>query len=163
MIWLKFLNAAVGTSNAQSTSGLYRLPASVEDQLQSTTFASTSLYKGAPVLHKCANPGCSAKLVYLRQGRLFEVEVQVTGSSEREYYWLCGQCAMDYTLCFDRERSMLAVTSLGPGAHAKVIAIPQSSSKTICALKRVLIRSFSPLSTMGKAAAKPTLSGMEES
>src|SRR5277367_6567273 len=119
---------------------------------------------GGSVVHKCANPVCSAKLVYLRQGKLFEVEIQVTGSSsKREYYWLCGQCAMNYRLCFDGERSTLAVTPLRATGDPKVTAIPQGSSKAISGLKRVLIRSFGPLSTIGKAAARPTLSGMEES
>lgn len=119
--------------------------------------------RGPQVLHKCANPICAAKLVYLRQGRLFEVEIQVTGSaSKREYYWLCGQCAIDYTLCFDCERSMLAVSSLGQCDRRKAKAIPQSSSKAILGLKRVLIRSFDPLA-MRKAAAKAAVSAMEES
>jgi hypothetical protein len=119
------------------------------------TFHRTSLLQGAHVLHKCANPGCAAKLVYLRQGRLFEVEIQVTGSaSKREYYWLCGQCVMDYALCFDSERGLLAITSLGPCDRRKMTAIAHSSSKTISGLKRVLIRSFDPLPAMRKAAAR---------
>jgi len=115
------------------------------------------------VVHKCANPFCFVNLVYLRQGKLFEVETQVTGSSaKREYYWLCGQCAMNYTLCFDGEQSTLAVTPLQATGDPKVTAIPQGSSKAIFGLKRVLIRSFGLPSTMGKAAGRPTLSGMEE-
>ena len=115
------------------------------------------------MVHKCANPVCSVNLVYLRQGKLFEVEIQVTGSSaKREYYWLCGQCTMNYTLCFDGERRALAVTPLRATGDPNVAAMPQASSKEIFGLKRVLIRSFGPPSTMGKAAAKPALSGMEE-
>jgi len=114
------------------------------------------------VVHKCANPFCSVNLVYLRQGKLFEVEIQVTGSSaKREYYWLCGQCTLNYTLCFDSEQSTLALTPLRATGNPKV-AIPQASSKEIFGLKRVLIRHFGPLSTRGKAAARPALSGMEE-
>ncbi len=116
------------------------------------------------MVHKCANPVCSAKLVYLRQGKLFQVEIQVTGSSSKcEYYWLCGQCAMNYALCFDGERSTLAVTPLRATGDSKVTAIPQTSSKAIFGLKRVLIRVFWPPSTMGKAAARSILSGMEAS
>ena len=115
------------------------------------------------MVHKCANPFCSVNLVYLRQGKLFEVEIQVTGSSaKREYYWLCGQCAMNYTLCFDGEQSALAVTPLRATGDPKVTAIPQAPSKQILGLRRVIIRHFGPLSTVGKAAARPTLSGMEE-
>lgn len=125
---------------------------------------TTPLSPGGSVVHKCANPVCSAKLVYLRQGKLFEVEIQVTGSSPKcEHYWLCGQCAMNYTLCFDGERSTLAVTPLRATGDSKVTAISQASSKAIFGLKRVLIRVSWPPSTMGKAAGRPTLSGMEES
>ena len=114
------------------------------------------------MVHKCANPFCSVNLVYLRQGKLFEIEIQVTGSSaKREYYRFCGQCAMNYTLCFDGEQSTLAVTPLRATSDSKVTAIHQAS-KAIFGLKRVLIRSFGPLSTRGKAAARPALSGMEE-
>lgn len=59
--------------------------------------------------------------------------------------------------------AVLAVSSLGQCGRRKITAIPQPSSKTILGLKRVFIRSFDPLPTMRKAAARAALSGMEES
>ena len=138
--------------------------ASVEPTAINSFHQHVVVTRGAPVLHKCANPVCAAKLVYLRQGKLFEVEIQVTGSaSKREYYWLCGQCAIDYTVCFDCKLSMLAVSSLGQYGRRKVTAISQSSSKAIVGLKRVLIRSFGTLPAMRKAVARAPFSAMEES
>jgi hypothetical protein len=56
---------------------------------------------------KCANPGCSAPFLYMRQGKLFRVETPAThdntaaadeptfGRPARhlEFFWLCDDCA----------------------------------------------------------------------
>ncbi len=52
-----------------------------------------------PMLSKCANPGCSQPFRYLGEGRLFQVERNITpeggGKSIRkiEHYWLCDGCS----------------------------------------------------------------------
>lgn len=52
------------------------------------------------MLSKCANPACSARFRYLRQGRIFNLEVKKLSShgdgqvSHRfEHFWLCDCCA----------------------------------------------------------------------
>lgn len=52
------------------------------------------------MLSKCANPACSAQFRYLRQGRIFNLEIKTLssdGSGEAhckvEHYWLCDRCA----------------------------------------------------------------------
>jgi len=52
------------------------------------------------MLSKCANPACSAAFRYLRQGRIFNLELKTPswdGDAERnhkvEHFWLCDRCA----------------------------------------------------------------------
>ena len=49
------------------------------------------------MLSKCLNPACSRKFLYLREGRIFKLDVPLPGSSgythRRELFWLCGPCA----------------------------------------------------------------------
>lgn len=49
------------------------------------------------MLKKCANPKCARPLHYLREGRIYVFQAEVS-SSERvvrrvEHYWLCGECS----------------------------------------------------------------------
>jgi hypothetical protein len=66
------------------------------------------------MLGKCANPSCSAQLVYLREGKIFMVErpqqlyPAATGRQEKralparvEHFWLCGACSAQMTLVYD--------------------------------------------------------------
>lgn len=60
------------------------------------------------MLSKCANPACSADFRYLHQGMLFLREscspedrpasVSNKKNASIEYYWLCDQCARNFTL-----------------------------------------------------------------
>jgi len=55
------------------------------------------------VLSKCLNPNCSAPFRYLREGRLFTIEVPVSptqpGPGRRlERFWLCGECSSTLTV-----------------------------------------------------------------
>jgi len=105
------------------------------------------------VLHKCANPVCSAQFRHLLQGKLFEVETryvtsiddQGTSRNVREHverYWLCDECAADITLRFDRERGMIGVSSLRGLKKATMTAIPQSVPRAAAGIAMVLIRPF---------------------
>jgi hypothetical protein len=115
------------------------------------------------VLSKCANPVCSSTFVYLRQGKLFEVEAHFFGMpSRREYYWLCDQCAANIILCFDWEQGLVAVSAHEAPDHTRATVIPQSSQKAIFGAARVLIRPFSPLPAMRKAANEPSFAQMED-
>ena len=80
---------------------------------------------------KCANPLCGNQFHYLRDGRLFIVEVEEGGSlpasgpqlagSKRarriEHYWLCDECAPTLTLAVDRQRGVVAVPAGTPVAR----------------------------------------------
>ncbi len=80
------------------------------------------------MLAKCANPACTAPFLYLREGKLYQMETQAespsgTGEQEqsppskderkparrREFFWLCGRCARQMTLSFDRGRGVVVV------------------------------------------------------
>jgi len=72
------------------------------------------------MLQKCANPSCTAPFRSLREGKLFLAETLPQDSSQpfdgnrrkmrhREHFWLCNDCATQFTLRFDAERGMLTV------------------------------------------------------
>lgn len=74
------------------------------------------------MLHKCANPACTAIFRYLRQGKMFYAETEVFSTSgntaviERkkgvrrlEHYWLCDQCCVHITLIFDPHKGIQTV------------------------------------------------------
>jgi hypothetical protein len=62
------------------------------------------------MLSKCANPDCSKKLHYLREGKVFKIESEdglflVDGKKSPrkvEHFWLCGDCSSALTLTYDR-------------------------------------------------------------
>jgi len=80
------------------------------------------------MVSKCANPSCSTPFHYLREGKIFKLEVEVTPSptpedalefsdggqlpflvSSRksvrklEHFWLCGPCSQTMSLLFDKD------------------------------------------------------------
>jgi hypothetical protein len=76
------------------------------------------------MLSRCANDQCCKPFLRLREGKLFLVETeQLTkpGSSAPpfvrarkqqrtvEHYWLCDECAGQWTLVCDRERGVALV------------------------------------------------------
>ncbi len=73
------------------------------------------------MVSKCANPGCSATFHYLRDGKVFQLQVDSGRPTEPqllqptrppahvEHFWLCGLCASTMTLLVD---------------SGKVIAVP---------------------------------------
>lgn len=89
------------------------------------------------MLAKCANPACTAHFLYLREGKLYQIETQgespsgnreqnqrVTMNGDRkparrlEFFWLCGRCARNMTLSFDRGRGVVVVPTRTQGAVA---------------------------------------------
>ncbi len=91
------------------------------------------------MLNKCANPVCCAQFRYLRQGKLFEVEVQYTeslssdgqsrpgnGKGHVERCWLCDECAARFTLRFDARRDVVMVSSLTASEEALTTAFSRS-------------------------------------
>jgi hypothetical protein len=72
------------------------------------------------MLSKCANPDCNTPFHYLREGRLYQIDI---ASDERdtaasfaepkrphkvEFFWLCGQCAQSMTLTYQRGKGVVA-------------------------------------------------------
>lgn len=74
------------------------------------------------MLSKCANQKCSKPFLKLREGKLFLVETErLTKPGEPavppfvrarqqprcvEHYWLCDDCANQWTLVYDREHGV---------------------------------------------------------
>ena len=66
------------------------------------------------MVHKCANPACSAPFRTLKDGRVFvkEVEVDSPGKGLRRqlrYFWLCTSCC----------RTMIVVVENGQGVKVE--------------------------------------------
>jgi hypothetical protein len=74
------------------------------------------------MLSQCANQKCSKPFLRLREGKLFLVETErltkpgqsavppfVRARQQQrcvEHYWLCDDCAQQWTLVYDRERGV---------------------------------------------------------
>lgn len=78
------------------------------------------------MISKCANPECSAPFRYLRDGKLFRVDLDQLESAttlendsdkpwhRMEHFWLCGRCSATMTLVAEKGRGVTAVPlSLG--------------------------------------------------
>ncbi len=86
------------------------------------------------MLTKCANPSCNTPFLYLREGRLYQMEVgellpgapqlrhQSGPAEERkpgrrlEFFWLCGRCAQQMSLVFQRGYGVVVVPVPSQGA-----------------------------------------------
>ena len=77
------------------------------------------------MLSKCANPECSAPFIYLRDGRLFQIDTaagpqlvtEAKPPHHIEYFWLCGQCASSMTLAFQHGKGVVMVPLDPPTAR----------------------------------------------
>jgi hypothetical protein len=70
------------------------------------------------MLSHCANSRCAKPFLRLREGRLFQVEAEILRPGESpdssplgrrqhrrvERYWLCDECAAEWTLIYDRQQ-----------------------------------------------------------
>lgn len=90
------------------------------------------------MLSQCANSLCSKPFLRLREGKLFLVETdRVTKPGEAavppfirarqqqrwvEHYWLCDDCATQWTLVYDRERGIALAPLRRPAATVAVAA-----------------------------------------
>jgi hypothetical protein len=84
------------------------------------------------MLSRCANSQCGKPFLRLRDGKLFLVETErVTKPGESaappfvrarqqprlvEHYWLCDDCAAQWTLVYDRESGIALVALRRPAA-----------------------------------------------
>ncbi|HYX69423.1 MAG TPA: hypothetical protein VE825_09845 [Terriglobales bacterium] len=76
------------------------------------------------MLSKCANPSCSTPFRYLREGRLYRIDVAASaetrphgpflvnghkGPEKIEHFWLCAECATSLTLAFEKDKGVTVV------------------------------------------------------
>lgn len=90
------------------------------------------------MLSRCANVQCCKPFLKLRDGKLFLVETdRVTKPGEPavppfvrarqqqrcvEHYWLCDECAKQWTLIYDRERGVALAPLRRPAASIAAAA-----------------------------------------
>jgi hypothetical protein len=104
--------------------------------------------RGRAMVSKCANPTCSTPFHYLREGKIFRVEVEVTpplranetvelsnGSKvpfliasrkparKLEHYWLCGPCSRTMSLLIDKDNGVTVM----PKTHLRASAASAAS------------------------------------
>lgn len=94
------------------------------------------------MLSQCANSQCSKPFLRLREGKLFLVETdRVSKPGEPasppfvrarkpqrlvEQYWLCDDCAVRWTLAYDRESGIALVPLRRPSASVAATASGRS-------------------------------------
>ena len=90
------------------------------------------------MLHKCANSRCSNLFRKMNEGRLFHLpQSRASGEKKRrhaarhgfEYFWLCDQCRLFFTLSF-RSDSGVVVVRLPGLATGKIPQVAAESSAT---------------------------------
>ena len=64
------------------------------------------------MLSHCANPNCNKPLRYLRDGKVFLFSRKNSSNQDSnpyqlmEHYWLCGECALDWTITQDGDQGI---------------------------------------------------------
>ena len=89
------------------------------------------------MLHKCANPSCSAPFRSLREGKLFLAENNffVSGSTSslrtrprREHFWLCQECSGYLTLRFDTSQGVMMTVPIAERVESRFLVRAASDS-----------------------------------
>lgn len=86
------------------------------------------------MLSQCANSQCGKPFLKLREGKLFVVEIdRVLRPGEKipaafvsarrqqrsiEHFWLCDECALEWTLIYDRELGITLIALKRPAPNA---------------------------------------------
>ena len=86
------------------------------------------------MLSQCANSQCGKPFLKLREGKLFVVEIDrllrpgekipaafVSARRQQrsiEHFWLCDECALEWTLIYDRELGITLIALKRPVANA---------------------------------------------
>ena len=86
------------------------------------------------MLSQCANSQCGKPFLRLRDGKLFVVEIdRVVARGEKippafiparrqqrsiEHFWLCDECALQWSLIYDRELGITLIALKRPVANA---------------------------------------------
>jgi hypothetical protein len=95
------------------------------------------------MLSQCANTKCGRPFLKLREGKLFLVETErltkpgtsvappfVRARQQQrlvEHFWLCDECAAQWTLVYDREHGVALAPLRRPAANVAAIAAAASS------------------------------------
>ena len=64
------------------------------------------------MLSHCVNPNCNKPLHYLREGKVFLFSRKNSSKQSSnpfqllEHYWLCGECARNWTVTMDDEHGV---------------------------------------------------------
>ena len=107
------------------------------------------------MLSQCANSQCSKPFLQLRDGKLFLVE---TGRPEKlahsredgvfharaiqariDRFWLCDECAIVWTLIYDRQQGILLVPLRKPMASVPLPAEASGPGAGVARLKRTAL------------------------
>jgi hypothetical protein len=96
------------------------------------------------MLSRCANTQCCKPFLRLREGKLFLVETdRLTKPGEStvppfvrarqqqrcvEHYWLCDDCAKEWTLVYDRKNGISLVPARRPALSAAAAAAGTAQS-----------------------------------
>lgn len=76
------------------------------------------------MIDKCANPECDERLVYLRSGVLYAVDLHQAANDggATHYFWMCEPCSSRYKLHFNRlgEPEIVPVAMRNAAYHAEV-------------------------------------------
>ncbi len=94
------------------------------------------------MLSHCANTECHKPFLRLREGKLFLVETDRLAKPGQpsvppfvrarqqhrqvEHYWLCDDCAAQWTLVYDRERGVALAPARRPALGVTVAAAAQN-------------------------------------
>lgn len=80
------------------------------------------------MLDKCANPGCAATFLKLRDGKLFVIEIEVETANPSDggrrarkllHYWLCNSCCRTLTVMVGKGKTVQIVRSPAPPTEAR--------------------------------------------
>jgi len=81
------------------------------------------------MVSKCVNPECSTPLQYLREGKVYRVELQEITAAELtpflsmpakkpakrvEHFWLCGECSNTMEVEFDSHQHVSVIPKERP-------------------------------------------------
>lgn len=79
------------------------------------------------MLQQCANPTCTARFMYLHDGKLFVLEPSGTpaageSAAIRRYFWLCNACHHDFIVCYERRKARVTVRRKTPSEYREMAA-----------------------------------------
>lgn len=104
------------------------------------------------MIDKCANPECDERLVYLRSGVLYAVDMRRAPNRKRftHFFWMCKACASRYKLHFNNLGEPDVVSMNMP-------TVPDNSERSNCSIHSILINPSSQAMPKAIVTAEPEL------